>query len=112
MGVYPSSIEGHYGDRLEYLLELPRASIACHFEHMDMAKAKAVLGDHLCIMGNVPSSILQVGTPGDVDEYCKKLIKDCGKGGGFILTNGSSIDEAKPENIRAMVDSVKKHSVN
>ncbi len=33
-------------------------------------------------------------------------------GGGFILTNGSSIDEAKPENIKAMVDSVKKHSVN
>ncbi len=104
--------EGHYGDRLEYLLELPRASIACHFEHMDMAKAKEVLGDHVCIMGNVPSSILQVGTPGDVDEYCKKLIKDCRKGGGFILTNGSSIDEAKPENVRAMVDSVKKYGLN
>ncbi len=33
-------------------------------------------------------------------------------GGGFILTNGSSIDEAKPENIRAMVDSVKKYGLN
>ncbi len=60
----------------------------------------------------MPSSILQVGTPGDVDEYCKKLIKDCRKGGGFILTNGSSFDGAKPENVRAMVDSVKKYGLN
>ncbi|MFC1901088.1 uroporphyrinogen decarboxylase family protein [Chloroflexota bacterium] len=104
--------EGHYEDRLEYLLELPKGKVACHFEHMDMAKAKEILGDHFCIMGNVPSSMLQVGTPEDVEDYCKNLIKVCGKGGGFILTNGSSIDEAKPENIKAMVDSAKKYGVN
>jgi len=33
-----------------------------------------------------------------------------GKGGGFILRSSSdSIDEAKPENVKALVDSVKKH---
>ncbi|MFC2070885.1 uroporphyrinogen decarboxylase family protein, partial [Chloroflexota bacterium] len=98
--------------RLEYLLELPKGKVVCHFEHMDMARAKEVLGDHLCIMGNVPSSLLQVGSPQDVEEYCKNLIKVCGKGGGFILTHGSSIDEAKPENVKVMVDSVKKYGVN
>ena len=44
----------------------------------------------------------------DVEDYCGKLIRVCGKGGGFILTNGSSIDEAQPELIKAMVDSCKK----
>ncbi len=102
-------LEGNFGDRIEYFLELPRGKAVCHFEHMDMARAKEVLGDHLCIMGNVPSSLLQVGSAQDVDEYCKKLIKVCGKGGGFILTNGSSIDEAKPENVKAMIDSVEKY---
>jgi hypothetical protein len=102
--------EGAYGDRLEYFLELPKGKVVCHFDLTDMFKAKEVLKDHVCIMGNVPSSLLQVGTPDEVDEYCKKLIKVCGKGGGFILTNGSSIDEAKDENIRAMVDSSKKYS--
>ncbi|MFC2015190.1 uroporphyrinogen decarboxylase family protein [Chloroflexota bacterium] len=102
--------EGSYQDRLEYLLELPKGKVVCHFEHMDMARAKDVLGDHLCIMGNVPSSILQVGSTQDVEEYCENLIKVCGKGGGFILTNGSSIDEARPDNVKAMVDSVKKYS--
>ena len=102
--------EGAYGDRLEYFLELPKGKVVAHFDLTDMVKAKEVLKDHICIMGNVPSSILQVGSPQDVEEYCKKLIKVCGKGGGFILTNGSSIDEAKSENIRAMVESVKKYT--
>jgi uroporphyrinogen-III decarboxylase len=101
--------EGAYGDRLEYFLELPKGKVVAHFDLTDMFKAKEVLKDHVCIMGNVPSSILQVGSPQDVEEYCKKLIKVCGKGGGFILTNGSSIDEAKSENIRAMVESAKKY---
>ncbi len=101
--------EGAYGDRLEYFLELPKGKVVAHFDLTDMFRAKEVLKDHTCIMGNVPSSILQVGSPQDVSEYCKKLIKVCGKGGGFILTNGSSIDEAKSENIRAMVESVKKY---
>jgi uroporphyrinogen-III decarboxylase len=60
-------------------------------------------------MGNVPASIIQMGSPQDVDEYCRKLIKVCGKGGGFILTNGSSLDEAKSENVRAMVEAVNKY---
>ena len=101
--------EGHFDDRLEYLLELPKGKVVCHFEHTDMARAKAVLGGHFCIMGNVPSSLLQCASPAEVEEYCKNLIEACGKGGGFILTHGSSIDEAKPANLKAMVDSVKKY---
>ncbi len=101
--------EGAYGSRLEYFLELPKGKAVAHFDLTDMFKAKDILKGHVCIMGNVPSSILQVGTPGDVDEYCKKLIQYCGKGGGLILTNGSSIDEAKPENIKAMFEAAKKY---
>ncbi len=101
--------EGAYADRLEYFLELPKGKVVAHFDLTDMVKAKEVLKDHVCIMGNVPSSLLQVGSTQDVDEYCRKLIRVCGKGGGFILTNGSSIDEAKPENIRAMVEAAKKY---
>jgi hypothetical protein len=55
---------------------------------------------------------LQVGSVQDVEEYCKKLIQYCGKGGGFILTNGSSLDEVNPANLKAMIDSVKKFRVD
>ena len=102
--------EGKYGDRLEYFLEMPKGKVVAHFDLTDMLRAKDVLRDHTCIMGNVPSPLLQIGSPQEVEEYCAKLIKYCGKGGGFILRSGSSIDEAKPANIKAMVDSVKKYN--
>ncbi len=104
--------EGEFGDRLEYFLELPKGKVICLFDRTDMFRAKAVLKDHVCIAGNVPASLLQIGSPQEVEEYCAKLIKVCGKGGGFILSAGSSIDEAKPANLKALVDSPRKYSVN
>jgi uroporphyrinogen-III decarboxylase len=64
-------------------------------------------------MGNVPVSLLQAGTVSEVEDYCKNLIKICGKGGGFIMTASSaSIEGSKPENVKAMVESVKKYGAN
>jgi hypothetical protein len=101
--------EGAYGNRLEYFLEMPKGKSVAHFDLTDMFRAKEILKDHVCIMGNVPATLLQVGSPQDVEEYCRKLIEVCGKGGGLILTNGSSTDMAKPENLKAMMDAPKKY---
>jgi hypothetical protein len=38
-----------------------------------------------------------------------KKIKVCGKSGGFLLTSGGAMDDAKPENVRALAESVKKY---
>jgi hypothetical protein len=102
--------EGEFGNRLEYFLELPKGKVICLFDRTDMFRAKEVLKDHVCIAGNVPASLLQLGSPHDVDEYCAGLIKTCGKGGGFILSAGSSIDEAKPANLKALAKAPLKHS--
>jgi hypothetical protein len=102
--------EGEWGNRLEYYLELPKGKVICLFDQTDMFKAKEVLRDHVCIAGNVPSSMLQIGSPQEVADYCSKLIKFCGKGGGFILSARSSIDEVKPVNLKAMIDSTKKYN--
>jgi hypothetical protein len=111
MGIVPIIFcEGQFGDRLEYFLELPRGKFVCLFDRTDMFRAKDVLRDHACIAGNVFPSLLQMGSPQEVEEYCAKLIKYCGKGGGFILSAGSSIDEAKPANIRVMMDSPRKYA--
>jgi uroporphyrinogen-III decarboxylase len=101
--------EGIWDDRLEYLLELPKGKVIFHNEKTDLVKAKAILGNHMCIQGGVPPTILQAGSPQEVEEHCKKLIKTVGKNGGFILGPGSAIDYAKPANIKAMVDSAKKY---
>ncbi len=101
--------EGIWDDRLEYLLELPKGKVVFYCELTDIYRAKDVLGDHMCIQGGVPPTILQTGSPQDVEELCKKLIKKAGKNGGFILSPGSAIDYVKPENIKAMVDTAKKY---
>jgi uroporphyrinogen-III decarboxylase len=104
--------EGDWAQRLKYLLELPKGKTIARFAFTDLAKAKAVLGGHTCIMGGVPHGLLQTASPQEVEEYCRNLIKICGEGGGFILTSSTGLtNEARPENVRAMIDSVKKYGV-
>jgi uroporphyrinogen-III decarboxylase len=96
--------EGNFTSRLEYLLDFPRGSMLVRLDTTDIFRAKEVLNDHLCIEGNVPSSLLQMGTVQDVKDHCKKLIDVVGKGGGFIIAPRSSTDEVKPENLKAMIE--------
>ncbi len=102
--------EGRCDDRLEYFLEIPKGKLILRFAETDIFRAKDILRDHSCIMGAVPSSLLIAGSPSEVGEYCKRLITVCGKGGGFILrATTDSIEHHKIENIKAMVDSVRKY---
>jgi len=102
--------EGSWNDRLEYLLEIPKGKMICRFAETDMARAKEVLGDHFCIMGNVPITMLQIGSAQEVEDYCKNLIKVVGKGGGFIMrASTDAMDQAKPENVMTMVETAKKY---
>ncbi len=103
--------EGDWTMRLDYIRELPPGKSVARLDLTDIFKAKKVLGGHTCIMGNVPASLLQTGTPQAVKDYCKRLIDVVGEDGGFIMSAGSSIDNAKPENLRAMVDFTKEYGV-
>jgi uroporphyrinogen-III decarboxylase len=103
--------EGNFTSKLEYLLELPKGKFLVRLDTTDIYKAKDILKGHACIQGNVPSTILQTGTVDDVKAYCKKLIDDIGKDGGFILSPRSSTDEVKPENLKAMIDFTREYGV-
>jgi len=75
----------------------------------DIFKAKEILGDHMCIMGDVPATLLATGTRDEVLAYCRRLIETVGKGGGFILSSGCSLpNNAKGENVRALYEAVEK----
>lgn len=103
--------EGTCESRLETIGDIPRGKAIYWFERTDLFKVKEVLGDVVCLRGNVPTSLLNTGTPQEVDEYCKQLIRVVGKGGGFILDGAASIpDEAKIENVKAMAESVRKYA--
>jgi uroporphyrinogen-III decarboxylase len=103
--------EGNCESRLDLIKDIPAGKACYKFEATDMAKAKKVLRDIVCIRGNVPLSILVGGTPDDVRSYCKKLIDTAGKDGGFILDAATGLDDAKIENVRAMFDFTREYGV-
>ena len=103
--------EGNWDSRLEHILELPKGKCVARLDLTDIFRAKRVLNGHTCIMGNVPASLLQTGSKKAVKDYCKRLIDEVGQGGGFIMAAGSSIDEAKPENLKMMVDFTKEYGI-
>ena len=96
--------EGGYNSRLEVIKDLPKGKTLWMFDQTDMARAKKILGDTSCMLGNVPLDLLSVGTPQQVKEYVKKLVQTAGKGGGFILGNGAFFDNIKAENLKAMME--------
>jgi hypothetical protein len=93
------------------LKNLPRRKCILNLDGTsDMYKAKEILGDDMCLMGDVPAALLKLGEPDEVDDYCRRLIKDLGADGGFILSSGCTIPpDAKPENVKAMIQSVERH---
>ena len=103
--------EGGYNSRLESVNEFPKGSVIWSFDQTDMFRAKKILGNDCCIQGNVPSSLLVTGSPEDVKKYCRKLIVECGKGGGYILSAGCTPENPKMENLRAMLAAVREYGV-
>lgn len=104
--------EGNYTERLKYLDDVPAGKVAYHFEFVDdLAEMEEILGDVACLFGNVPNSMLVSGTPQDVRDYCKQLIDVVGKNGGLIMEAAACVDEAKPENMKAMFEFTREYGV-
>ncbi|MFX0102500.1 MAG: uroporphyrinogen decarboxylase family protein [Candidatus Hodarchaeota archaeon] len=93
---------------VKFLLELPRKiSRRCVFncDTSDIFQVNKILDGHMAIAGNIPLSIMCVGSKSDVDKYCENLFAELKPGGGFLLSPALGIpDEAKPENVYAMID--------
>jgi uroporphyrinogen-III decarboxylase len=103
--------EGVYNSRLEYLAELPKGKTMGVFDRSDMTRVKEVLKDTMCIVGGMPSSLLQTGTSESVKEYTKNLIDVVGKDGGYIMCANTVLEDAKPELIKVWVDFTKEYGI-
>jgi uroporphyrinogen-III decarboxylase len=103
--------EGGYETRLEYINELPKGHCIWMFDRTDMARAKEVVGGNTCIMGNVPVTTILSGTPEKIRSACKDLIDVAGKNGGYIMTSGCAMDEARPDTLHAMIDFTKEYGI-
>lgn len=97
-------LDSDWTRELERFRELPRGKCLMALDgDTDIFKAKEILGDHMCLMGDVPASMLFYQSSDDVYNYCSKLIRELGPA-GFILQSGCDIPtNAKLENVQAMV---------
>jgi hypothetical protein len=97
-------LDSNWERDLEFFKELPKGKCVFYPDgSTNIFKIKEVLRDHMCINGDVPPSLLRIGTEDEVYNYCLKLIREIGPT-GFILGQGCDIPpDAKLENVKAMV---------
>lgn len=78
---------------------------------MELSKIKRLVGDKVCIVGNIDCShLLPHGTPEQVEEAVIQAINDAGEGGGLIISSSNSIHSSvNPANFLAMINAVHKY---
>ncbi|HLB27851.1 MAG TPA: uroporphyrinogen decarboxylase family protein [Dehalococcoidales bacterium] len=104
--------QGSYNSRLKAIQDLPKASVIWHFYLTDIELGVDAVGGKQCIVGSVPQSLLQCGTPKEVEAYARRLIDIAGKDGGFMMTSPGALGkEARAENIRAMIKTARDYGV-
>ena len=104
-------VEGICNDRLKSFSEVPPGKMMWHIENSSLAKAKEAFRGIASVRGNLPVSVLVMGTPDDVRAECKKIMDLMKEDGGFMFDTGVSIGDATTENIDAMFDYVREHGV-
>lgn len=78
---------------------------------MRLKTLKEEFGANICLIGNISATyVLTYGSKETTIEVTKQALQDAAKGGGFILGAGSDIlGTCKYENVKAMIDTVKKY---
>jgi len=106
--VYVLHADANWDPMIPYFTELPKGSVHIELDGAtDIEKAYDTLRGHQSIRGDVPATMLAYGTADEVSAYCEKLIQ-MGMGGGFMLGSGCEVPlNAKPENVKAMIDSLR-----
>ena len=72
---------------------------------VDLAEVKKLIGDRICLAGNVNCGLLQTGTDEEVRADVMRSLKDGMPGGGFIFcTSNVAFKGMPPERYRMMLD--------
>ena len=102
-------VEGGYNQRLEYLTEVPEGQSVYIFDRTDMARARKILGGKSCIGGGFPVSLIMTGDAQQVEAETKKLLEVAAGDGGYILSIGCAMDEAREHTLKAFMQAGKKY---
>ena len=101
-------LEGNWSAHWHHMAELPKGTVLCDIDNEgDIFQAKEAIGHQQCIAGGIPDEMLILGSPDQVKARVKLLCETVGKDGGWIVRSGTNLpQDAKPENVRAMLNAV------
>jgi uroporphyrinogen decarboxylase len=76
---------------------------------IDIGEAKALLGDKVCLKGNIdPSAVMLQGTAEEVRAAARRCIEAAGYNGGFILSPGCELPRDTPHaNVWALMEAAR-----
>jgi len=101
---------GDTSDRLDTFVDLGIDCMSLD-QKVDLGYAREVMGDKVCIMGNVSPYNLLNDSPQEIRKESENCIEKAGKEGNFLLAPGCGISEkVPPENIRAMVEVAQRYT--
>lgn len=103
--------QGNFDTRLEYFTEFPKGKTIGLFDRSNLFLAKEILGETMCITGNMPITLLRAGSPDEIKAYAKKLIDVVGKDGGFIMSSNTVLDDADPDRVKVWIDFTKEYGI-
>lgn len=103
--------DGNWDRNMEILRDLPPDCCTVQLDGAsDIFRAREAVGNHVSLLGDVPPLMLCRAKPEEVDAYCRRLIEVVGREGAYTMGAGCEIPfNAKVENVRAMISSVKKY---
>jgi uroporphyrinogen-III decarboxylase len=107
-------LDACFDKNIPYFKQFPKGSIIVDLDgSTDIFKAREVLGDQVCLGGDVDPALLCLGTPDEISAYCKRLIDEVGRNGGLSLNVGCSVPYAvKPENFKAFLETGKTYELS
>ena len=99
-------LEGDWTPNWHHYNEFPRGKIICDMDNKaDIFRARAEIGNTVCLGGGIPDSMFILGTPEQVRSRVRQLCETAGKDGGLIINGGCAIPyDTRTENFRAYVD--------
>jgi len=72
---------------------------------MDIREVKRRYGDRLCLVGNVQVDTLSRGTPEQVRQEVRTLLREVAPGGGYCIGSSNTVPNyGRLENYRAMIE--------
>ena len=113
-GVLPIlHFDSPWDSELETLKELPARKCLLMLDgSTDIRLAREVLGDRMAIQGDVPATLLAMGSESETYDYVTKLIDDVGPSTGLIVSSGCDCPlNAKQENVDAMIQATVDYQV-